>query len=121
MQRLVIGAATMLLPAAVTACHPVVGEGRTEAGTVRLHVVDTSSRGIAGVPVTFQVPREPEIREVTDSSGRVETHGTQGTWRITVTPPAGYSVPSAQSNPLSVRVRRLHTTEVTVHLSGNSP
>jgi len=112
---------TLVGMVAVTGCHPVVGEGETEAGTVRLLVLDAGGRGIAGVSVRFEVPREPELLKVTDSSGRAEAHGTQGVWQATMTPPPGYSVPQTQSNPFSFRVRRLQTTEVTARLSQNTP
>jgi len=117
----ICAAAVLLVISGMGACHPIVGESETEAGTVRLQVLDADGRGIAGVSVLFQVPKEAPIRDVTDSSGRIETHGTQGVWQATMTPPPGYSVPQAQSNPFSFRVRRLQTTEVTARLSQNTP
>jgi hypothetical protein len=99
----------------------VVGEGST-SGILRLRAEDETGQGVGGVVVTIEFPSPPSPdRFTTDAQGRLHTSGPEGTWQLTITPPAGYAVAASQTNPFSIRTRRLEEFHVTVRLVRAAP
>jgi hypothetical protein len=101
-------------------CIPV-GEGST-SGLLRLRAEDEGGQGVGGVGVKIEYPRDVlSLSFTTDTQGRLHTSGPKGTWQLTITPPAGYTVPASQANPFSIRTRRLEEFHVTVRLVRATP
>ncbi len=99
----------------------VVGEGST-SGLLRLQAVDEAGEGVGGVGVKIEYPRDVvSLSFTTDAQGRLHTSGPEGTWQLTITPPAGYTVAASQANPFTIRTRRLEEFHVTVRLSRAAP
>jgi hypothetical protein len=96
---LVVLSALLLLS---SSCIPVVGEAQSEEGTVRFHVVDPNEQGVPGVRFVVDEGERTKPAAVTDEAGRTFKTGPEGTWRVTITPPAGYAVPASQANPFTV-------------------
>jgi hypothetical protein len=73
-------------------------------GVVFVDVADQFGEPVAGVVLIFTFANGLEGGGTTPASGEFGSRGVVGACSIQLTPPAGYSVPASQPNPISVTV-----------------
>jgi hypothetical protein len=86
-------------------------------GVVFVDVVDQFGQPVEGVVLQYVFANGLQAGGTTPSSGEIGNRGVVGECRISVTPPSGYSVPTSQSNPISVTVLDGQAIHVNVTLT----
>jgi hypothetical protein len=86
-------------------------------GVIFVNVVDQFGQPVAGVVMSFTFANGLEGGGTTPASGEFGDRGVVGECRIEITPPAGYSVPAAQPNPIFVSVLQGQAPHITVTLT----
>jgi hypothetical protein len=86
-------------------------------GVVYADVVDQFGQPVPGVGLTFTFANGLQGGGTTPGSGEFGTRGIAGECTINITPPAGYTVPASQQNPLLVTVVANEAPHVTVTLT----
>lgn len=115
-------AVLVIVVSVMSACVPIVGEGESTSGLLRLRAEDAAGNGVPGVGVKIEFPSPPSPDHfTTDAHGRLDTSGPEGTWHLTITPPAGYTMAASQANPFSIKTRRQQEFHVTVRLTRTTP
>lgn len=89
-------------------------------GAVVVRAFDQQNSPVAGATIELRDNRGnllwAELNK-TGADGRVDFSAlTPGFYKITIKPPAGYSVPASQSNPVGIEVRNAQIITVNVFL-----
>jgi hypothetical protein len=85
-------------------------------GVVYVKFADQFAEPVAGVRMIFTFANGLEGGGTTPASGEFGTRGVVGECKISITPPAGFAVPSSQPNPFSVTVAEGTPLRVQVQL-----
>jgi hypothetical protein len=118
--RLHLAALALLLVVAAPGC---VGFPDMEFGSLQVRVQDAAGAPVNGAIVAVGTTAGELISSETTPGVLGEGDGGAGfllgagTYRVQVTPPAGYTVPATQSNPVNATVRADQTTRVTFTLA----
>jgi hypothetical protein len=86
-------------------------------GVVFVDLVDQFGQPVPGVVLLFTFANGLEAGGTTPDSGELGNRGVAGGCKISITPPAGYTVPASQPNPLTVTVVANEAPHVTVTLN----
>lgn len=86
-------------------------------GRVYVNVTDQSGLPVSGVVLVFTFGSIFETGGTTQESGEVVAEGFVGECKISITPPAGYAVPTSQPNPVSVIIVEGQAPRVNVSLT----
>ena len=96
-KALLVGA----LATGLTACSDSTGTERP--GMIRVAVYDNTGSGVGGAAVRL-IQGTTTVEEATSSFGGSAQFQqvSPGTWLVSLTPPSGYRVPTAQANPQEI-------------------
>jgi hypothetical protein len=90
-------------------------EGR-QVGIVEVRPFDAAGECVMGLRTEFSMPDGSLSRGNNAFNCSFATAGPPGTWTLTFTAPAGYTLAPAQENSVSVSVRNDETARVVVNL-----
>jgi hypothetical protein len=86
-------------------------------GLVFVNVVDQTGVPVPGVVLVFTDVNGFAMGGTTQESGQVLSERVVGECKISITPPAGYEVPTSQPNPVSVSIVEGSPVHITVTLT----
>jgi hypothetical protein len=86
-------------------------------GVVYINVVDQFGQPVPGVVLSFTFANGLEAGGTTGDSGEFGVRGVVGECKVGIAPPAGYTAPASQPNPISVTVLEGQAPHTTVTLT----